>query len=59
MNNFITRRPRVRQRMDVLWLRTNSLTQLRVAEMLGTSGCTVAEYENRYEAGGIAALKES
>ena len=50
--------PRVRQRMDVLWLRAHGLTQLRVAEMLGISRHTVAEYENIYEAGGIDALKD-
>ena len=50
--------PRVRQRMDVLWLRANGLTQIRVAEMLGISRHTVAEYENRYEAGGIDAVKD-
>jgi DNA-binding CsgD family transcriptional regulator len=33
--------PRVRQRMDVIWLRANGLTQLRVAEMLGISRHTV------------------
>jgi transcriptional regulator with XRE-family HTH domain len=45
--------PRVRQRMDVLWLRANGLTQLRVAAMLGISRHTVAAYENLYEAGGL------
>ena len=50
--------PRVRQRMDVIYLRANGLTQLRVAEMLGICRDTVAEYENRYEAGGIDALKD-
>lgn len=50
--------PRVRQRMDVLYLRANGLTQLRVAEMLGISRHTVAAYENHYEAGGIDALKD-
>jgi transposase len=49
---------RVRQRMDVIWLRANGLTQLRVAEMLGISRHTVADYENLYEAGGIDALKD-
>jgi transposase len=50
--------PRVRQRMDVIWLRANGLTQLRVAEMLGISRHTVADYENLYEDGGIDALKD-
>lgn len=50
--------PRVRQRMDVILLRANGLTQLRVAEMLGISRHTVAACENRYEAGGIDALKD-
>jgi len=42
----------------VFRLRANGLTQLRVAEMLEIPRHTVAEYENRYEASGIAALKE-
>jgi len=50
--------PRVRQRMDVILLRANGLTQLRVAEMLGISRYTVADYENLYEGGGIDALKD-
>ncbi len=50
--------PRVRQRMDVLWLRANGMTQLRVAEMLGICRHTIASYENLYEAGGIDALKD-
>ena len=29
--------PRVRQRMDALWLSANGMTQLRVPEMLGIS----------------------
>jgi transposase len=50
--------PRVRQRMDAVWLRANGMTQLRVAEMLGISRHTIADYENLYEAGGIDALKD-
>lgn len=50
--------PRVRQRMDAVWLRAQGMTQLRVAEMLGISRHTIAGYENLYEAGGIEALKD-
>lgn len=50
--------PRVRQRMDAVWLRANGITQLRVAEMLGITRHTIAGYENLYEAGGIDALKD-
>ena len=50
--------PRVRQRMDAVWLRANGMTQLRVAEMLGITRHTIAGYENLYEAGGIDALKD-
>lgn len=50
--------PRVRQRMDVLWLRAQGLTQTRLAEMLGLSRQTVADYENLYQSGGIEALKD-
>ena len=50
--------PRVRQRMDAVWLRANGMTQLRVAEMLGITRHTIAGYENLYETGGIDALKE-
>ena len=49
---------RVRQRMDVIWLRARGFTQLTVAEMLGISRHTIADYENIYDAGGIDALKE-
>jgi transposase len=50
--------PRVRQRMDAVWLRANGMTQLRVAEMLGITRHTIAGYENLYEAGGLEALKD-
>ena len=50
--------PRVRQRMDAVWLRAHGMTQLRVAEMLGITRYTIAGYENLYEAGGIEALKD-
>ena len=50
--------PRVRQRMDAVWLRAHGMTQLHVAEMLGISRHTIAGYENLYEAGGLAALKD-
>ena len=50
--------PRVRQRMDAVWLRANGMSQLRVAEMLGINRHTIAGYENLYEAGGIEALKD-
>lgn len=50
--------PRVRQRMDAVWLRANGMTQLRVAEMLGIARHTIAGYENLYEAGGVDALKD-
>lgn len=50
--------PRVRQRMDAVWLRANGMTQLRVAEMLGITRHTIAGYEDLYEAGGIDALKD-
>ena len=50
--------PRVRQRMDVLLLRANGLTQIHVAKMLGISRFTVADYENIYKDGGIDALKK-
>jgi transposase len=49
--------PRVRQRMDAVWLRAQGMTQLCVAEMLGLSRHTIAGYEDLYEAGGIEALK--
>ncbi len=50
--------PRVRQRMDAVWLRANGMTQVCVAEMLGITRHTIAGYEDLYEAGGIDALKE-
>jgi len=50
--------PRVRQRMDAVWLRANGMTQLHVAEMLGITRHTIAGYENLYEAGGVEALKD-
>ena len=49
---------RVRQRMDAIWLRASGFTQLRVADMLGISRHTIADYENLYEAGGLDALRE-
>ena len=50
--------PRVRQRADVILFRANGLTQTRVAEMLGISRNTIADYENLYDAGGIDAVKD-
>ncbi len=50
--------PRVRQRMDAVWLRANGMTQVRVAEMLGITRHTIAGYEDLYEAGGIDGLKD-
>lgn len=50
--------PRVRQRIDAVWLRAQGMTQLRVAEMLGLSRHTIYAYEKLYEAGGIEALKD-
>lgn len=50
--------PRVRQRIDAVWLRANGMTQLRVAEMLGITRHTIAGYEDLYEAGGIDALRD-
>lgn len=50
--------PRVRQRMDAVWLRAQGMTQVRVAEMLGLSRRTIAGYEKLYKTGGIEALKD-
>jgi transposase len=50
--------PRVEQRMDVLWLKSNGLHHNLIAQLAGVCENTVTEYLRIYKEGGIEKLKE-
>jgi len=50
--------PRVQQRMDVLWLKSNRLPHNQIAQLADVCDNTVTEYLNMYKKGGIEKLKE-
>lgn len=49
--------PRVRRRMDVLWLKSQGLAHQDIARLAGVSPKTLRSYFQDYQAGGIAGLK--
>jgi transposase len=50
--------PRIQQRMDVLWLKSNGLAHHLIAKLAGVCENTVTEYLRMYNEGGIDKLKE-
>lgn len=50
--------PRVQQRMDVLWLKSNGIPHNKIVTLSGVSVNTVTEYLKMYNEGGIEKLKE-
>ena len=49
--------PRVQQRMEVVWLKSQGLTQVEIARLAGVSRRTVVRYLADFQEGGVAALK--
>jgi transposase len=49
--------PLVRQRMEVLWLKSHGETHERLAELAGLSRATVQRILDAYEAGGVDAVQ--
>jgi len=50
--------PRVQQRMDVLWLKSNGLPHNQIVKLAGVCDNTVKEHLRIYKKGGIEKLKE-
>ena len=50
--------PRVQQRMDVLWLKSNNLPHKEIAQLSDVGDNTVTKYLHMYKEGGIEKLKE-
>src|SRR4030042_5325735 len=50
--------PRVQQRMDVLWLKSNELPHNQIEKLAGVSSNTLIQYLLMYKNGGIEKLKE-
>ena len=50
--------PRVRRKMEALWLKSQGLAHQEIARLAGVSGNTLRSYLQQYAEGGIAGLKE-
>jgi transposase len=50
--------PRVQQRMEVLWLKSQGVSHQQIARLCRLSGNTLRAYLKRYQAGGVEALKQ-
>ena len=50
--------PRVQQRMEALWLKSQGLAHQRIATLCAISGNTLRGYLKLYQAGGMEALKQ-
>jgi transposase len=50
--------PRVQQRMEALWLKSQGVPHHQIARLCGLSGNTVRAYLKQYQAGGVEALKQ-
>ena len=50
--------PRVQQRMEALWLKSQGLPHQRIATLCAISGNTLRAYLKLYQAGGMEALKQ-
>ena len=50
--------PRVQQRMEALWLKSQGIPHHQIARLCRISGNTLRAYLKRYQAGGVDALKQ-
>ena len=50
--------PRVRQKMDVLWLKIKKISHNKIAEIADVSENTVTKYLRQYKEGGLEKLRE-
>ena len=50
--------PRVQQRMEALWLKSQGVPHHQIARLCRSSGNTLRAYLQRYQAGGVDALKQ-
>ena len=50
--------PRVRKRMDVLWLKSQGLPHEEICRLTGISGNTLCKYLRMFQSGGIEKLEE-
>lgn len=50
--------PRVRQKMEVLWLKSQGLSHQEICRLAGITGPTLCSYLKAYKAGGIEELKQ-
>jgi transposase len=50
--------PRVQQRMEALWLKSQGIPHHQIARLCGISGNTLRGYLRQYQAGGVDALKQ-
>ncbi len=50
--------PRVQLKMEVLWLKSEGLSNQKIAKLAGISVNTVTSYNRDYQEGGIEKLKE-
>lgn len=50
--------PRVQQRMEALWLKSQQVPHYQIARLCGISGNTLRAYLKQYQAGGVEALKQ-
>jgi len=49
--------PRVRRRMEAVFLKSQGISHQKIGEMVGIAQNTLREYLEQYESGGIEALK--
>ena len=50
--------PRVRKRMDVLWLKSQGLPHKQICRLTGVSGNTLCKYLRMFQSGGVEKLAE-
>ena len=50
--------PRVRRKMEVLWLKSQGLAHQQIAQLAGVSAKTLRGYFQQYVQGGVAGLKQ-
>jgi transposase len=55
---FYHSHPRVRRKMEVLWLKSQGFAHKDSAQLVGVSGKTLRSYLQQYVDGGIEGLKE-
>ena len=50
--------PRVRKKMETLWLKSQEKAHQEICQLAGISKATLVDYLKQYQSGGIARLKE-